>query len=73
MSDAIPLHFAAKFSAADPIKSAGKLLNTALKDAVRITRREQNQKVIVLICVRTLRRMTPCPDGRLKRRHGPAS
>ena len=41
MSDALPMRFAKIFSATDLNKSGGKLLDTALSGAVRITRREQ--------------------------------
>jgi len=41
MSDAVPVHCATTFSATDLNKSGGKLLDTALKGAVRITRRDQ--------------------------------
>jgi hypothetical protein len=41
MSKTTPLHFAVTVSATELNKSAGKLLDIALKGAVRITRRDQ--------------------------------
>jgi hypothetical protein len=41
MGGTVPLRWAASFSATDLNKSGGKLLDAALRGAVRITRRDQ--------------------------------